>query len=429
MTVLQSTLVFFLCTKFLSEQILSYLNFKKIKQNQFSVPRGVSEYMTPKEWQKCTNYSCDKIRFSYFETIFSFLLSIFVLFYLLPIYYLKWSFFMGHGIWEASLLTSAFILMLQQIDLPLDWYRQFKLEAKFDFNNQTLKLWITDKIKEFFLGVILLFTIMCLLHTLYAQLSLYAPKYWWALACLALFVFQLFLMVLWPRFVMPLFNTLTPLNDPGLRDQLNVLCDKTGFEMQEILVMDGSKRSSHSNAFFTGFGKFRKIVLFDTLIKQMSQNEIVSVVAHEVGHYKLGHIPKRLCLSFIFALLFFWLIDQILVSSWFARELDIPDIFSGEIGPVLVTFILFGGCITYWLSPLSNFLSRKHEFEADDYAVWATGSSDHLSSALKKLSVKNLSYPLPHPLVSFFYHSHPSLPERELNINKAHERFADGQTS
>jgi len=336
---------------------------------------------------------------------------------------------MGHGIWEASLLTSAFILMLQQIDLPLDWYRQFKLEAKFDFNNLTLKLWIADKIKEFFLGVILLFTIMCLLHTLYAQLSLYAPKYWWAFACLALFVFQLFLMVLWPRFVMPLFNTLTPLNDPGLRDQLNVLCDKTGFEMQEILVMDGSKRSSHSNAFFTGFGKFRKIVLFDTLIKQMSQNEIVSVVAHEVGHYKLGHIPKRLCLSLIFALLFFWLIDQILVSSWFTRELDIPDIFSGEIGPVLLTFILFGGCMTYWLSPLSNFLSRKHEFEADDYAVWATGSSDHLSSALKKLSVKNLSYPLPHPLVSFFYHSHPSLPERELNINKAHERFADGQTS
>ena len=419
MTVLQSTLVFFLSVKFLSEQILAYLNFKKIKQNQFSVPRGVSDYMTPKEWQKCTNYSCDKIRFSYFETIFSFLLSIFVLIYLLPIFYQKWSFFMGHGIWEASVLTSAFILMLQQIDLPLDWYRQFKLEGRFDFNNQTLKLWITDKIKEFFLGVILLITIMCLLHTLYAQLSLYAPKYWWALACLALFIFQLFLMVLWPRFVMPLFNTLTPLNDPELRDQLNVLCDKTGFEMQEILVMDGSKRSSHSNAFFTGFGKFRKIVLFDTLIKQMSQNEIVSVVAHEVGHYKLGHIPKRLCVSFIFALLFFWLIDQILVSSWFVKELGIPDVFSGEIGPVLLTFILFGGCMTYWLSPLSNFLSRKNEFEADDYAVWATGSSGHLSSALKKLSVKNLSYPLPHPLVSFFYHSHPSLPERELNINKA----------
>ena len=224
-------------------------------------------------------------------------------------------------------------------------------------------------------------------------------------------------MVVWPRFIIPMFNTMKSLEDYELQEKLRALSDKTGFKTKEIEVIDGSKRSAHANAFFTGFGKFRKIVLYDTLLNQMNKNEIIAVVAHEIGHYKLGHIPKRLASSFIFGLLFFFILAQTLSNSWFVEQLNLPLSFAGLIGPVLLAFTLFGGSITYWFSPLSNYFSRLHEFEADNFAISSTDSTDDLSSALKKLSAKNLSYPLPHPWVSFFYHSHPSLPERDLNIH------------
>ena len=216
---------------------------------------------------------------------------------------------------------------------------------------------------------------------------------------------------------MPLFNKLNRLEDHELEDKLQALAQKTGFKSREILVIDGSKRSSHSNAFFTGFGKFRKIVLYDTLLKQLNHEEIVAVVAHEIGHYRLGHIPKRLFVSFVLGLLYFWIIHQLLVSSWFTTGLNIPSVFAGELSPVLITFILFGGAFTFWISPLSNYFSHKHEYEADRFAADSGNSRQSLLSALKKLSTENLSYPLPHRLVSVFYHSHPSLPQRDLNLN------------
>lgn len=374
--------------------------------------------MSQEEWEKCSNYTRAKTYFAGFENLFSFLLTTLVLLILLPLYLKEWSLAFGTGIWEASILTAAFLLLIQQFGLPFDWYQQFRLEDKFGFNNQTKFLWISDKSKEFILGCFLLTMVFALLHFLYTQLSQISPNYWWVFAFLTLFFFQLALMVLWPRFIIPLFNTLKPLEDEDLRQELHALSDKTGFKTKEIQVIDGSKRSSHSNAFFTGFGKFRKIVLYDTLINQMNQKEIVAVVAHEIGHYKLGHIPKRLAYSFVMGLVFFWILAQLVHAPWFAEQLNIPISFAGEINPVLLAFLLFGGCISFWFSPVSNYFSRKHEFEADDYAVLSTGSSLPLSNALKKLSVKNLSYPLPHPWVSFFYHSHPSLPERELNISK-----------
>ena len=418
MTFLQITLVTFLLLKLSFELILAILNLKKIKLGRKILPESVSDYMSTEKWQKCSDYTSAKINLSCLENLFSFLLSLAVLFYFIPNFYEFWSFSFGFGILEASVLIATFLLILQQLELPFDWYRQFRLEQGFGFNKQTFRLWLTDKMKEFLLGAIFLTLVILLIHGLYSQISALLPKYWWIVACFTLFFFQLTMMVLWPRFVIPLFNTLKPLDDTDLRDKLNLLSDKTGFKTKEIQVIDGSKRSGHSNAFFTGFGRFRKIVLYDTLIKQMNHNEIISVVAHEIGHYKLGHIPKRLALSLVLGLFFFWFLDFLLGAVWFTEQLNIPSIFSGQIGPVLLAFILFGGCFTYWLTPIFNFLSRENEFQADDYAVLATGTPEHLSSALKGLSVENLSYPLPHPWVSFFHHSHPSLPERNLNIFK-----------
>ena len=224
--------------------------------------------------------------------------------FLLPIYCEAWSSFWGVGIWQSAISTAAFLVLLQQLELPFDWYKQFRLEESFGFNNQTTKLWLTDKIKEFVIGCLLLTGNCPSSFSSCAQLSKFSQDFWWIFAFVTLFLLQITLMVLWPRLIIPLFNTLKPLEDDELRDKLRSLSDKTGFKTKEIKVIDGSKRSAHANAFFTGFGKFRKIVLYDTLLNQMNQKEVIGVVAHEIGHYKLGHIPKRLATSFIFGLLF-----------------------------------------------------------------------------------------------------------------------------
>lgn len=418
MTTLQEILTLLILTKFIFESMVSFLNLKKVHQQKVSVPNCVEGYMDLPLWQKCTNYTIAKTNYGRIENLISTIFSLFLLFFLLPFLYSKWEVWGSFGVWSSSIYTASFLILIQQFSLPLDWYRQFKLEQRFGFNKQTIKLWISDKMKELVLGVVLIGIVLVLLHFLYGKLSLLTSEYWWVLAFVALFLFQLFLMVLWPRLILPLFNKLTPLEDQELVAKLQKLSQKTGFQTKEILVIDGSKRSTHSNAFFTGFGKFRKIVLFDTLLKQLSYDEITSVVAHEIGHYKMGHIPKRLAISFFMGLLYFWFIDWLLNSAWFTSELNLPKVFAGELSPVLVFMIMFGGSITFWSSPISNFFSHKHEYEADLFAVSSTGSADGLLSALKKLSSENLSYPLPHRLVSVFYQSHPSLPQRDMNLNR-----------
>ena len=417
MEFIQTTLVILILTKLMFEAFIARLSLKKILQQRSLLPKAVSNYMDSIVWQRCTDYTIAKTKFGRFENFVSCIFLIFVLLILLPWFYSQWETQGNFGILWSSFLTTLFLLVIQQISLPFDWYRQFKLEESFNFNKQTTKLWLSDKIKEFILGLVLIGTVIFILFFLFEKLSLLLGDYWWVLAFVALFLFQICLMILWPRFILPLFNKLTRLEDRELEDKLQALAQKTGFKSQEILVIDGSKRSSHSNAFFTGFGKFRKIVLYDTLLKQLNHEEIVAVVAHEIGHYRLGHIPKRLFVSFVLGLLYFWIIHQLLVSSWFTTGLNIPSVFAGELSPVLIAVILFGGVFTFWISPLSNFFSHKHEYEADRFAADSGDSKQSLLSALRKLSTENLSYPLPHRLVSVFYHSHPSLPQRDLNLN------------
>jgi STE24 endopeptidase len=225
-----------------------------------------------------------------------------------------------------------------------------------------------------------------------------------------LFGFQLLMIVLYPKLILPLFNKLTPLPEGDVRARLLALSDRTGFKAQTIEVMDGSKRSGHSNAFVTGFGRFRRIVLFDTLMAQLAQDELEAVLAHEIGHYKRGHIPKRLITIGLMQLGAFAAIAWLSQASWFNSAFGLPA------GAAAATFLLFGvlgGLVTFWFSPISNRVSRKHEYEADAFAKGAMNGAAPLVGALRKLSQKNLSNLTPHPLYSAMYYSHPTLVERE----------------
>jgi STE24 endopeptidase len=233
---------------------------------------------------------------------------------------------------------------------------------------------------------------------------------WWIWGFALIFGFQLLMMVLYPKLILPLFNKLAPLPEGEQRTRLLALADRTGFRAQTIEVMDGSKRSGHSNAFFTGFGRFRRIVLFDTLVAQLAQDELEAVLAHEIGHYKRGHIPKMLAAMAALQLAAFAAVAGLADAPWFNPAFGLP---AGALAPTFMVFGLCGGLVTFWFSPLGNFISRKHEYEADAFARDAMGSPAPLVGALRKLAQKNLTNLTPHDLYSAIYYSHPTIIERE----------------
>jgi STE24 endopeptidase len=251
----------------------------------------------------------------------------------------------------------------------------------------------------------------CPLLVLVLQCFAWAGALWWLWAWAALLAFQLLMSVLAPVLILPLFNQLTPLPEGALRERLLALAQKTSFRAASIQVMDGSKRSKHSNAFFTGFGRLRKIVLFDTLIAQLAEPELEAVLAHEIGHWRRRHIVKMLTLSAAGSLIAFAALAWLARQSWFAGAFGFPP--AAGLAPVLVLFGLLAGVVLFWFSPLTHGLTRRYEYEADAFAKDVMGDAAPLVSALRKLNEKNLSNLTPHPFYSGFYYSHPTLVERE----------------
>jgi STE24 endopeptidase len=229
-------------------------------------------------------------------------------------------------------------------------------------------------------------------------------------------LFQMLMMLIAPALILPLFNKFTPLPEGTLRERLFALAKKTGFPTRSIDVMDGSKRSRHSNAFFTGFGRFRKIVLFDTLVAHLSETELEAVLAHEIGHYKKRHITKLLAVSIFGMLVAFAAIAWLSRQDWFYRAFGfeaLPGVGASSIVPAFLLFGLLGGTLSFWLTPIMSSWSRRFEYEADAFAREAMRESGSLIGALRKLNEKNLSNLTPHPLYSGFHYSHPTLLERE----------------
>ncbi len=389
------------------ELVLMELNRREVRRYATKPPAAVAAMVDASTYEKSATYTQAKLRFGMITEVFDTAVIAAILFgAVLPWLY---SFFVplsATGVWNGALFLVATGILLSIPSLPFEWYEQFRLEQRFGFNKSTMGLWIGDKIKGLLLGLALGLPI------LWALLSLvrWVGDAWWIWAFAFLFTLQIALMVLYPKLILPLFNKLSPLEEGELRTRLLALSDRTGFKAKTIQVMDGSKRSGHSNAFFTGFGRFRRIVLFDTLIQQLSTEEIEAVLAHEIGHYRKGHIPKRLVLSALLQFASLATVAWLAKSAWFNPSFGFA---AGDLAPAFMLFGLLSGLVTFWFSPIGNFFSRKHEYEADAFAKAAMGTEAPLISALRKLAQKNLTNLTPHPLYSGFHYSHPTLVERE----------------
>jgi STE24 endopeptidase len=358
-------------------------------------------------YAKSVEYTLAKGRFSSIESSWStFVLLVFLFSGVLPWGYKLFTDRLGVSAWSqaAFLFVVGFALALP--GLPFDWYSQFKLEDRFGFNTTTLRTWWLDRIKGLLLALALGYPLL----TLVLKLVEWMGARWWLWAWGCVLGFQLLMVVLVPIVILPLFNKFTPLPEGPLRERLLTLGRRTGFTARSIQVMDGSKRSRHSNAFFTGFGRFRKIVLFDTLIEQLADPELEAVLVHEIGHSKKRHVPKMLAWSAVGLLVSLYAVAWLAKQEWFDAAFGFQP---GNFAPALLIFALLSGAVTFWIAPLQNFWVRRFEYQADTFAAGTMGESCSLIGALRTLNTRNLSNLAPHPLYSGFYYSHPTLIERE----------------
>lgn len=416
MTTVLIVFVLLLLLKLGASIVLDWINLKHAQAHSDEVPEPFRDFIELSEYQKSIEYTAAKTRFGIINDLYDAgILAVVLLSGLLAGLYALLSGWFGFGIWGQALVLFLTGILLSLPGLPFDWWHTFKLEERFGFNKSTKQLWFIDKIKGLIIGFILGYPLLVLLIFLVEA----AGPLWWLWGFVIFFLFQLVMVVAYPMFIMPLFNKMEPLEEGDLKTRLFALADRTGFKAQTILVMDGSKRSGHSNAFFAGFGRFRRIVLFDTLIEQMDQEQLEAVLAHEIGHYKLGHIPKMVALAAVSSLAMFAVLGWLKGAAWFTEAFYFGTGAEGQLVPVLLLFMLLSGLVTFWLSPLTSLLSRKHEYEADAFARDAMGSFEPLSQALRKLHKENLSNLTPHPLYSSFHYSHPTLVEREDALRRS----------
>ncbi|WP_136419452.1 MULTISPECIES: M48 family metallopeptidase [Oxalobacteraceae] len=305
-------------------------------------------------------------------------------------------------VYQLALLAS-FAFITAVIDLPFDYYKQFVLEAKFGFNKMSLRLFITDLMKNTLVGIVIGLPLTWVILSLMEK----SGTLWWFYAWIVWSGFQLLMLVLYPTVIAPLFNKFTPLQDENLRARIESLMQRVGFASKGLFVMDGSKRSAHGNAYFSGFGAAKRIVFFDTLLARLGPQEIEAVLAHELGHFKLKHVIKRIAVMFLLSLGFLALLGYLKTQTWFFTGLGVDPLLIGTNDAMaLILFMLVLPVFTFLFSPLISITSRKHEFEADAFAARYTNAQE-LVSALVKLYEDNASTLTPDPLHSAFYDSHP----------------------
>ncbi len=375
------------------------------------LPDEVSDIYDEESYRQSIAYKKTYFRFGLIKSVFHFII---VLLFLFSGGF-AWldglvSQITAHPVWQSLIFFGILILAEMLINLPFAYYATFRIEEKFGFNKSTLKTFISDKIKSAFLSLIFLVLVGYPVIWIYYRDS---ENFWWK-AWLVISIFSIIINFLYSDLIVPLFNKQTPLEPGELRNRLEILANKTGFKIKDIYVIDGSKRSTKANAYFSGFGPRKRIVLFDTLIQDLEPGEIEAVLAHEIGHYKKKHILWNIALSVLLTGLTLYLLSLALQNQVLAQALGVekPSFHIGAIA-----FALLYGLIEDILSVIQGIISRKFEFQADRYAA-RYGYAKSLISALKKLARKSFSNLTPHPLYVFVHYSHPPLRERIKNLLK-----------
>ncbi len=317
----------------------------------------------------------------------------------------------GPGMVRGLALVGGVALVMMVVDLPLNLYRTFVIEERYGFNKVTLKLFWIDFIKGLLLSAALGLPLLAAVLWLMGRMG----ELWWVYAWLTWMGFNILMLAVYPSWIAPLFNKFSPLQDAAMKERVERLLERCGFKVKGLLVMDGSRRSSHGNAYFTGFGKTKRIVFFDTLLSRLEPQEVEAVLAHELGHFKLKHVIKRIAWIFTASLGFLWLLGWVLDKPWFYEGLGVT---SPSTAMALVLFAIVVPVFTFLFQPLGAMYSRKHEFEADAFAAQYTPASD-LITALVKLYKDNASTLTPDPLYSVFYDSHPPATARIARLQQA----------
>ena len=386
-----------------------------VLRHRDAVPAEFAEKIPLSAHQKAADYTVAKTRFGLWAALWNTLvLTGFTLLGGLQALSTALLHVAGPGMVHQILLIVAFAIVSGALDLPFSYYRQFVLEERFGFNKMTLGLWIADAIKGSLVGAVIGLPLAWVVLALMDRTG----ALWWLYAWLVWSGFQLLMMVLYPTVIAPLFNKFTPLADDKLKDRIEALMARVGFASKGLFVMDGSKRSAHGNAYFSGFGANKRIVFFDTLLSRLAPPEIEAVLAHELGHFKLKHIVKRIAVMFALSLAFLALLGWLKTQVWFYTGLGVmPLLGQANDAMALLLFSLALPVFTFPFSPLTSITSRKHEFEADAFAASHSDARD-LVSALVKMYEDNASTLTPDPIHSAFYDSHPpaSVRIRQLRL-------------
>lgn len=391
----------------LGEMILLFLNHQNILKN--SNNNTFKDFIDEETFKKTIAYSFTQNHFSFLSLFYKVLILGMILKLDLITAFLN-CFQASYGFFAQSSILFLWLFLFNLLFSPLDFLHTFKIEKDFGFNRSTPQLWCLDQLKGTLVSACINIPIFALL--LYLLKSF--PNTWWIWGAIGSLFLQIIMVWLYPKLILPLFNKLTPLEDGTLKTRLVTLAQKVGFSSTAIQVLDSSKRSTHSNAYCSSLGKIQHIVLFDTLLKNFSDEEIEAILAHEIGHYKCKHIFKMLLVSTFFMFVGLKLCDMALQSNWLGQQFGFL-----ETTPLLLLILLltFLPILLYWFNPVLNHWSRKYEYEADDFAnKQSPNCGYYLIQSLKKLYRENLSNLFPHPLYSYFHYSHPTLFERERAI-------------
>ena len=378
---------------------LAARQLKHVAAHREAVPAQFAGRITLGSHQKAADYSMTRTRLSFLSLAIE--VAVLLAFTLgggLQVLHDWWATRLDGLAYGVALIFSVMAIS-SLVDLPLSLYTQFVVEEKFGFNRMTLKLFFADLAKQTLLGALIGTPLLLAVLWLMAQ----AGSLWWLYTWVFWCAFNLLILLIYPTWIAPLFNKFTPLADNELKARIENLLTRCGFASSGLFVMDGSKRSNHGNAYFTGLGKSKRIVFFDTLLSRLQGGEIEAVLAHELGHFKHRHVMKRIVLMFSLSLGFLAVLGQLMTADWFYRGLGVS---TQNTALALILFFLVVPVFTFLLTPLSSLLSRRHEFEADRYAAEHASASE-LTNALVKLYEDNAATLTPDPLHSLFYDSHP----------------------